>query len=365
MTKPRFETLHLEQLQLDSDNPRLPKSLHGQSEEKILEFMLLDASLIELMLAIGINDFFPGEQLLVVKNQDDTYKVVEGNRRLSALKILKNPDIANVQKSKIQQVLEETKYRPTEIPCLIFEKEEDIHKYLGYRHITGIKEWKLLEKARYLYDLWKSIYNTIQINSASKELAKSIGSRKDYVKRILVGYDVYKLIEDEAFYRIPGLNDTTFYFNYIADSLNKNYIAEYLGVDIKNEKEDYVAEVNKKHLKLWVHWLFEKNLENKTRLIGDSDSLTALNRVLGNETAKVAFENGLSLSAADELTGENESQFVYFINSALQSLENADRIVIKVKAKYSSLEIQLKEIRAITGKLGRTLQDKEDEEDVF
>jgi hypothetical protein len=362
MTKPIFEIIALTQLELDSDNPRLPKSLHGQPEEKILEYMLLDASLIELMLAIGKNDFFPGEQLLVVKNIGDSYKVVEGNRRLSALKVLNNPDIAKVQKSKVQQVLEETGHRPTEIPCLIFENEADIHNYLGYRHITGIKEWKLLEKARYLYDLWKNLYNNLPINSAARELAKSIGSRKDYVKRILVGYEVYKIIEDEAFYKIKGLDDTTFYFNYIADSLSKSNIAEFLGVDISNIKEEYVTEINQKHLKIWVHWLFEKNSENRPRLIGDSESLTALNRILGNDIARKAFENGLSLESADELTGENDSQFLNFINSALQSLENADRIVTKVATNYADVEIQLKEIRAISIKVGRSLQDKEDED---
>ena len=101
MNQPKFEIIPLEKLLLDSKNPRLPKSLHRQTEAKILEYMLLDASLIELMLAIGKNNFFPGEQLLVVKDTDHTYKVVEGNRRLSALKILSNPEIAEVQKSKI------------------------------------------------------------------------------------------------------------------------------------------------------------------------------------------------------------------------------------------------------------------------
>src|SRR5690606_34699276 len=100
----------------------------------------LDASLIELMLAIGKNDFFPGEQLLVVETKDNNYKVIEGNRRLSAVKLLNKPDLVSVQKTKIQQVIKEAEFFPKEIPCLIFDKEEDIHNYLGYRHITGIKE---------------------------------------------------------------------------------------------------------------------------------------------------------------------------------------------------------------------------------
>ena len=136
---PEHRIIPLNELALDSNNPRLPRSLNGAGEERILEYMLLDASLIELMLAIGKNDFFPGEQLLVVQTTPNQYKVVEGNRRLSALKLLSNPGLATVQNSKVAQVIEETDKRPTLIPCLVFENESDIHNYLGYRHITGIK----------------------------------------------------------------------------------------------------------------------------------------------------------------------------------------------------------------------------------
>jgi hypothetical protein len=69
--------LPLDQLQLDPENPRLPESLHNQEEQKILEYMLLDASLVELMLAIGTNGYFPGEQLLVAPDGNICYKVIE------------------------------------------------------------------------------------------------------------------------------------------------------------------------------------------------------------------------------------------------------------------------------------------------
>lgn len=361
--KPDFEIIPLDKLYLDEQNPRLPKSLQSASEEEILEYMLLDASLIELMLAIGKNDFFPGEQLLVVKTRNDVYKVIEGNRRLSAVKLLNKPDLVSVQKTKIQQVLSESEFIPNEIPCLIFEKEEDIHNYLGYRHITGIKEWKLLEKARYLFGLWKDQYSDLDLNQASRELAKSIGSRKDYVKRILIGYQVFYKIEDEAFYRIPGLNDTSFYFNYIADSLNKVHIANYLGLDIKNIEDIDEINLNEKHLENWTRWLFEKNAEGRTRLIGDSSSLNALNKILGHKEASIAFiEKGYSLDSAIDLTGEAESQFYNYLNMALNQLENVDRLVIKVNINYDEVADQIKEIRSLATKIGRSLQDKEDDE---
>src|SRR5690606_28260269 len=104
--------------------------------------------------------------------------------------------------------------------------------------------WKLLEKARYLFDLWQSQYSNLSLNEASRELAKSIGSRKEYVKRILIGYQIFYKIEDEAFYKIPGLDDTTFYFNYIADSLNKIHIADYLGINMKEVDNINEIEIN-------------------------------------------------------------------------------------------------------------------------
>jgi hypothetical protein len=359
---PRYEIINLDLLILDSNNPRLPKSKHGSNESEILKYMLGDSSLIELMLAIGENDFFPGEQLLVVPTENEKYKVVEGNRRLSALKILNNPDLATIQQSKVEKVIAETTFRPTEIPCLIFDNESEIFNYLGYRHITGIKEWKLLEKARYLYGLKNDRFSNLSVNEAAREIAKVIGSKTPYVKRILIGFEVYKIIEeDEGFFQITDLNDTTFYFNYIADSLNKANIAILLGVDLNSTNP--VENINIENLKMWAEWLFQKDREGKTRIIGDSYDLTSLNTILGNEEAKIAFmDAGYSLERALELTNPFDNQFISFIKKASESLEQADRIVSKVRVFTEITKDELRNLRPLSSKIYRTIQEREDEE---
>jgi hypothetical protein len=359
-SKPKYDTINLADLKLDSNNPRLPKSLHGKDEVDIIEYMLLDASLIELMLAIGENDFFPGEQLLVVRDTDGKYKVIEGNRRLSAVKLLSNPELARVQKIKIEKVLEETKHRPQEIPCLIFNSESEIHNYLGYRHITGIKEWKLLEKARYLNGLRRENYSKMPINQGSREIAKIIGSRMDYVRRILIGYEIYSTIEDEAFFKIRDLNDTTFHFNYIADSLNKANINEFLGVDFTAEKP--TEQLNGGNLRKWAKWLFEKNEQNRTRLIGTSGDLSKLNKILGNETARKAWdEKGFDLDRAYELTEDLSQIFSEAIKKSIEYLEQADNIVHRINEFYVELEEDLTSIRKLTVKIKNAKDTAEDE----
>jgi hypothetical protein len=361
MEKPIFDLIKLEKLKLDSFNPRLPKSMHGKNESEILEFMLLDASLIELMLAIGENDFFPGEQLLVVKNEiDQTYKVVEGNRRLSAVKLLNNPELAKIQKSKIQKVLAETHFRPKKIPCFIFKSEKDIHNYLGFRHITGIKEWRLLEKARYLNELRFSLFSSDTLKNSSIKIAKMVGSTSSYISRILVGFQVYQKIEEKDFYKIYGLDDRTFYFNYISDSLNKDNIKDYLGIDFL--KDNPIENISDENLNIWTHWFFEKNSQNRPRLIADSYSLNALNVILSVPEAREAFiTRGVSLIEAMELTNESDNLFNSYIQKSISQLQKADNLVLKVSTYLPSVEDDLKLIQLLARKISRTIQDKEED----
>lgn len=339
MSDALFKRIPVEELLLDSNNPRLPKSMTSKTEREIINYLLSDASLIELMLAIGKNGFFEGEQLLVVL-EDAKYLVVEGNRRLSAVKLLLHPELGDVYKSKIAQAIDESQYKPTEIPCLVFETKHEILKYLGYRHVTGIKSWKLLEKARYLTRLKNDYFQHENIDVASREIAKMIGSRKDYVVRVLAGYKLYEIIERNGFYAIKDLDDTTFYFNYLADSLSRTNISNFLGIDF--DKGNPADHVNFENLREWANWLFNKDLPNK--IIGDSENINNLNRVISHPAALQSFRNGEKLVTALEFTDAFEIQFKFAIENAIKQMEKADMITVKIDKFYERLDEDLNEI---------------------
>ena len=130
---------------------------------------------------------------------------------MAALLLLSTPNLATIHTRKIDKVLKETRFRLTEILCIIFQEKSEILQYLGYRHITGIKSWSLVAKARYLNSLLQTTQGATLSESAC-ELAKKIGSRSDYVKKILVSYEIYLIIEDNGFYKIPSLDETSFHF---------------------------------------------------------------------------------------------------------------------------------------------------------
>jgi len=354
MSNADFKRIPIANLLLDPHNPRLPKSMGNKDDKEIINFLLSDASLIELMLAIGRNGFFEGEQLLVVP-EGDKYLVIEGNRRLSAVKLLHNPTLGEVYKSKIAQVITETPSEniPNEIPCLVFENKDDILKYLGFRHITGIKSWKLLEKARYLTKLKDDYFPNDTISSASREIAKMIGSRRDYVVRVLTGYRLYEAIENNGFYSIADLDDTTFYFNYLSDSLSRSNIADFLGVDF--EKQNPVESIEYDNLKEWTNWLFNKRLPNK--IIGDSEHLNALNKVLASPRALQAYKAGENLFSAIEFTDEFDVQFENAMKNAVNHLRKADNLTVKTNRLYPNLLDDLVEINRIVRKI-KTVRDE-------
>ena len=85
--------LTVEELLLDEDNPRLG-SVGSQSEALETLIRMNPTHFRNMMLSIKENGLDPGDSLYVIEAEaDGDYIVLDGNRRLSALKVLFEPDV--------------------------------------------------------------------------------------------------------------------------------------------------------------------------------------------------------------------------------------------------------------------------------
>lgn len=364
MANQNIHFISLSELELDKANPRLPSKFKKEqlSKEEIINWMLGDASIIELMLAIGHAGFFIGEALLVVQEGNGNYTVIEGNRRLTSAILLSDPQLAEIHKKKIKQVIQETTERPQDVPCIIFTNREDINKYLGYRHVTGVKSWGILQKARYLTELQKG-YTDIPFTKQFKELAKSIGSRSDHVRKLLIAYQIYEQIEDSGFYKIKDLDETSIFFNYYADSLSRDSIRNFIGVDIKSEVP--LEHLENSKLEELTKWFFEKNDQNKARVIGDSKHLSMLDKVLGNAEASEYFRTGSgSILDAFQIVSVSSDSFNHEVEMALAGLKRAQNIIHKVEKHTNSdaVKTKLKEVFTLAKNMKSIVEATEDNE---
>lgn len=165
--------LPLSSLFLDSNNPRLSSPQESQSES-IRALIIAPKqkqkliNLAEDIVEYGLN---PSESLIVMpldnKNQ---YVVLEGNRRLVAIKLLENPStykgyFSERTQAKLQSLSHKYHKSPIQMmPCVVVKDRDEGRHWIEVRHEgqqegVGIVGWGSKEKARF-----RQVYGQEQIH---------------------------------------------------------------------------------------------------------------------------------------------------------------------------------------------------------
>lgn len=163
--------LSIDELLLDEDNPRLG-SVNSQSAALEAIVHLNEAHFRNLMLSIKNNGLDPGDSLYVIEaDGGDDFIVLEGNRRLSALMVLNNPDVLDgtevpdtIKKSLVRAATGFDRATIEPIRCVKFEHREDANEWIYRRHTgtadgEGRIQWGPLEIQRFSGD--RSILDVI------------------------------------------------------------------------------------------------------------------------------------------------------------------------------------------------------------
>jgi hypothetical protein len=344
MANNQFTPIRISDLHLDPENPRLPERLKNASEKDVLNWMLSDATLVDLMASIAENGFFNGEPILIVEERGKLI-VVEGNRRLASIKLLANPELATESPRTIRAI-SETAIRKNNIPTEIWGykcvNRNEVQNYLGFRHVSGVKQWPLISKARYLYNLFlkKNRFDY----EVYKEIAREIGSKGNYVRKLLIGYQAFQIVKNRNWFGMKEyLNEESFDLSLISDVLNdQSIVAAYAGINVNNEKP--FENIKLENFEQLAKWLYQITETGRTR-IGDNRNLRLLNKILQNEEAKKAFiEDGKSITEAAELTDLSDENIRFYLNEAISNLNEAQKLIHKAKAPTKKDEDLLEEI---------------------
>ena len=175
----------LNDLLLDPNNPRFAELGEESSpvpESRFAELKVQQAAfekmrnpqfaVSELRDTIRELGFLPMDRLVVRKWRDSAttepkYVVVEGNRRVTALKWL----IFQYEEGKVQLTLEQlANYQEFEVLLLDESRAPQTARWIlpGLRHVSGIKEWGPYQKARMVHELRQS-------GKSPQEVAQSLG----------------------------------------------------------------------------------------------------------------------------------------------------------------------------------------------
>lgn len=373
MPNEEIELISFEQLSLDPNNPRLPESLDKRDEKAIIDYIANSTAIENLMSAIAENGYFVGEPLIVSEDNELGLVVVEGNRRLTAVKLLNNPNACTKPTAKMFEIIESSKLAgrpiPKELPIVIKSREESL-AYLGFRHITGVQQWEPLAKARYLKLLYDSKTNSsLEPRDRYRIVAQAIGSRLDYIQRSLDALAVYKIIEESDFFGIEGLDDRSVRFAVLSTALANEKIGSFVGITKKNPdgSTSYVnpindnSSLNSGEIRLLTEWLFKKDGEGNTK-VGESRNLPKLGAIVANKNALQAFIDGARLESAYILTSENIKEFIDLLYQTEASVTQAAGMVATVKFDQGALSLS-KNIGKTISLIHRALQEKQTQDD--
>ena len=315
----KVKELDLQELHFDPLNPRLPSSLRDADEEPVLRYLLLEANLVELMQSIGEKGYFDGEPLLVVPRPapEEGYWVVEGNRRLGALKLLTSDDAAPIKPREVQLVREAAAFKPTKIPALEFPNREDILGYLGYRHITGIKQWSPLAKARYLKQL-RAQYDEDHV-AAHKALARTIGSKSTNVAKLLVGYALLEHARDTGILSEIKQEEDDLEFSLLTTGIGYEGIQKLIGLSGIADVE--LAGLKNDEFEEFFKWVFDRR--GGSTVLGESRKFKELNQIVVHADALAAVRRGESIDTAFLYTSGPLEALRKFMMEAEKSLKAA------------------------------------------
>ena len=318
-----------ELLDFDPENPRFPRAVNEGPIDKLIERMAREERIIELMESIGQQGYFPGEPLVVVRN-GGRYIVAEGNRRLAAIKLLNGQLPIPPRLKSLQEAREQAKQHPVDIPCLVFDEHAEVLHYLGYRHITGVKAWKPLAKARYLHRLRQQpMYSQLSQEELLVSLAREIGSKPYYVGQMLTSLAVLEFAGDRDFFGVQRIDPERLDFTVLSTALSYEKIWEFVG--LANRKDiDAPALLEKETGELFT-WLFAQREDNDNKpVVPESRELDKLAKVVASPDALEELRESHNLENAFRLTaGPSEA-----LDKALNDANNALRTVFSLLGKY-------------------------------
>ena len=303
MVQPRSITPAVDQLDFDPENPRFYDSVGANDgDARAIQRMLEQENLEELVGSIGNQGFFAGEPLLVTPNpkSEGRWIVVEGNRRLAALRVLTGQIPADKLPRTLSDLVSQAKHKPAKVECFEFPQRRDVLKYLGFRHISGPRRWEPLSKARYLADLIRNFYIQLDNEDQLKAVARDIGSRRDYVAQLLTALNLYDRAKNANFYGLQRVGENDINFSLLSTALSYSNIVEFLGLPGRDAV--VVDSVNDAHAKELLGWMFAQDQRGET-VLGESRHLKKLAAVVG------------SMHAVTELRKTNDLDKAYVFSS--------------------------------------------------
>jgi hypothetical protein len=354
----------VDKLFLDEENPRLASGHGGDTQEDLLRILWTEMAVDEVALSIAANGFFPEENLFVIPRnpteKDEskrTYTVVEGNRRLAAVKLLRDEKLRErIKATDLPELNAKETAALNKLPVAIYNDHEELWEYFGFRHINGPKPWDSFSKAKYIADV-KDRYKV-----PLDEIARKIGDQHSTVKKLYRGYVALLQAESQANFDREDITRNKFYFSHLYTAVDQQGYQEFLGITPENSlKPNPVpkSRLNELHeLMVWIYGSKSEGVQPVVRT--QSPDLNILREVISKPRALSALRAGYSLDRSYDVAKGDRLRFREALTRAKEDLMEAAGAVALgyIGRGDEDLDEMMDEILVIAQDINESMQTK-------
>lgn len=333
----RIARIELSKLLFDTENFRLRDEDQGKSQRELM--LVLEREEFDLVVigrSLVDNGYFEAEPLVVVPKTKEgresmekgrieevkEFIVVEGNRRLGALKLITEPGFRKsaIKGEQWNALARENKNDFTLIPCVPYLTKDKVLRFLGYRHIAGINTWDPYQKARFV----DYFINQSKGKTDFKQVGREIGVGPQIARSIYITFRILVYARDKLHV------DTSYFeaeFSVLRAGLGSAGISRFIGLvkGLKIEElKQPVPSSKAAELKELLRYVY--GTKDQPSVLPESRDLTDLGRILDNKTAlKHLRDTGNDYNGALELIGGRKDRLVRNLAKAGDALDDSLR----------------------------------------
>ena len=368
----RTAKVPVERLRLDRRNPRLIGADENASDEAIVARLYRSAALDELLQSISTNGYMDIEPLVVMRDsvvadgkshvpEGDTLRstsadsgpdiangeltVLEGNRRLAALRLLREPDLVRgITASEglriaIPRMDDSLRATLDEVSVYPVANRERARSFIGFKHINGPARWDAYAKARFAAE-WYRAGRAAGVDLTV--IANAIGDKHDTIKRMVSAIYVLEQAKNEGLFDVEDRHARRLNFSHLYTALSRSQYMDYLGLGAAwarhDPEPDQVPHERFDELRKVLVWIYGSK-KDKVRPVVRSQNpdIKRLGEVIAHSRARHVLETKGNLDEAHANTEPVDTRLTASLIHAQDHIGEAARSLSAYDGRDQSL----------------------------
>ncbi len=316
--------VEVQKLLFDPRNPRLPGDFAGD-QRQIFRFLVDEIGVEDLLNSMASSGAIEGDPMIARSaERPGEFYVIEGNRRLAALKLLSGQRIADGgPEPPLPLVSPDVAKTLTAINVQTGWDPERLEAYLGYKHVTATREWPPEAKARFVLE---RSGNDLSAQNLSR-FAKRLGTTLPTLRRWLVAYLTLQQAEREADFT-PLEAYSKRYFGTFYTLLGSQEVQRFLDLKTDPLTGSPVPKERLDQLREFVSWTIGTR---KAPPVVNSRDQQNLDAVLSSPSALQYFRSKKNIDGAMFYTEANSGEIAEKLLTAAYTIEECLPKVFDVK----------------------------------